>query len=283
MQGTRFGLRGSSATLDARIHAYRHDIADVELAGRVVSSHYARGLPRACGSRAALVWPAPRAEGDAVSELLPGEGFAVLEYTGPWAWGYCLADHRVGYVEAIELMDPVGATHVVCEAKVPVFADRHVEATRLACMPMGAQLTGHEEGACLMSDIGCVPLSHLRRIDEVESDPACVAMRLMGTKYLAGGRSHNGIDAGGLIQLALAQCGVPAPRDLDMQAEIGAPVAKGAPLRRGDLVIAGDEGGVMIDDLMLIHASRGAGKVTVEPAAMVEGRHGGGTRRRVGV
>jgi hypothetical protein len=180
-------------------------------------------------------------------------------------------------------MDPVGATHVVCEAKVPVFADRHVEATRLACMPMGAQLTGHEEGACLMSDIGCIPLSHLRRIDEVESDPACVAMRLMGTRYLPGGRSHNGVDAGGLIQLALSQCGVPAPRDLDMQAETGVPVARGAPLRRGDLVIAGDEGGLMIDDLMLIHASRAAGKVTVEPAAVVEGRHGGGTRRRVGL
>jgi hypothetical protein len=248
----------------------------------VVSSHYARGLARACGSRAALVWPQARSEGDAVSELLPGEGFAVLEYTGPWAWGYCTADHRVGYVEAIELVEPVAATHVVCEAKVPVFADSHVEATRLACMPMGARLIGHEEGACLMSEIGCVPLSHLRRVGELESDPAQVAMRLINTKFLPGGRSHNGIDAGGLIQLALAQCGVAAPRDLDLQAAIGEPISRG-PLRRGDVVIAGEEGGVMIDDLMLIHASRSAGKVTVEPAAVVEGRHGGGARRRIGL
>jgi hypothetical protein len=283
MQGTRFGLRGPSPSLDARVHAFRHDIADVELAGQVVSSHYARGLPRACGSRAALVWPAARSEGDAVSELLPGEGFAVLEYTGPWAWGYCTADHRVGYVEAIELVEPVAATHVVCEAKVPVFADSQIEATRLACMPMGARLIGHEEGACLMSEIGCVPLSHLRRVGELESDPAQVAMRLIGTKYLTGGRSHNGIDPGGLIQLALAQCGVAAPRDLDLQAKLGEPVAPGAPLRRGDVVIAGDEGGVMIDDLMLIHACRAAGKVNVEPAAVVEGRHGGGVRRRIGL
>jgi hypothetical protein len=283
MLGARFGLRGPSLALDPRVHAFRHDIADVALAGQIVSSHYARALPRACGSRATLVWAAPKAEGQAVSELLPGEGFCVLEYTGSWAWGYCAADRRVGYVEAIELMDPVGATHVVCEAKVPVFADSHIEATRLACMPMGAQLTGHEEGACLMSDIGCVPLSHLRRINESENDPAQVAMRLIGSKYLPGGRSHNGIDAGGLIQLALAQCGVPAPRDLDMQAQVGTPVPAGAPLRRGDIVIAGEEGGVMIDDLMLIHASAAAGKVTVEPASVVAARHGGGLRRRVQV
>jgi hypothetical protein len=284
LAGARFSLRGSSPTLDPRVNAFRRDIADVALAGAVISSHYARALPRACGSRATFVWPRPAAEGDAASELLPGEGFCVLEYTGPWAWGYCTADRRVGYVEAIELMDPKGTTHVVCEAKVPVFADSQIEATRLACMPMGARLLGREEGACLMSDIGCVPLSHLRRVEESESDPAQVAMRLIGTKYLPGGRSHNGIDAAGLIQLALAQCGIPAPRDLDMQTAVGTGLAERAPLRRGDLVIAGEEGGVMMDDLMLVHASRTAGKVTVEPVAVVEARNGGGgVRRRVEV
>ena len=249
----------------------------------MISSHYARGLERACGSRATFVWPQPAAEGDAVSELLPGEGFAVLEYTGHWAWGYCLADHRVGYVETIELVDPVAATHVVCEAKVPVFADGGLESTRLACMPMGSRLIGHEEGACLMSEIGCVPMSHVRRQGEFENDPAAVAMRLMGTKYLPGGRSHNGVDTSGLIQLALAQCGVKAPRDLDLQMEVGDALPQRAHLKRGDVVIAGDEGGIMIDDLMLIHASRSAGKVTVEPVAVVEARNGGGIRRRVEV
>jgi hypothetical protein len=283
LHSARFGLRGRSPSLDPRVHAFRHDIADVALAGDVISSHYAKALPRACGSRATFVWPQPAAEGDPASELLPGESFCVLEYTGPWAWGYCAADHRVGYVEAIELMDPMGATHVVCEAKVPVFADSHIEATRLACMPMGARLLGHEEGACLMSDIGCVPLSHLRRVDETENDPAQVAMRLIGTKYLLGGRSHNGIDAAGLIQLALAQCGVSAPRDIDMQTEIGTALPARAHLRRGDIVIAGTEGGVMMDDLMLIHASAAAGKVTVEPVSVVEARHDRSVRQRVEV
>jgi hypothetical protein len=278
-----FGLGGPSPRLDPRIHAYRRDIADVALAGQVISSHYARALKRACGSRPSKLWEGPAAEGDAVSELLPGEGFCVLEYTGPWAWGYCAADHRVGYVEAIELVEPVAPTHAVCETRVPVFADRSLEAAQLACMPMGALLTGHEEGACLMSEIGCVPLSHVRRLEDVECDPAGVAMRLLGVPYLPGGRTYLGVDASGLIQLALGPCGARAPRDLDMQQKLGEPVAAGAPLRRGDIVIAGEEGGIMIDDLMLIHACRQSGKVTVEPVAVVEARNGGGMRRRVGI
>lgn len=278
-----FSLRGHSLPLDSRVHAHRRDIADVALAGQVIASHYAAPLERACGSRATLVWPEAAAEGDPVSELLPGEGFAVLEYTGPWAWGYCTADHRVGYVEAIELVAPFPATHVVCELKVPVFADGSIGAAQLATMPMGSRLAGHESGACFLSEIGCVPMSHVRRLADLECDPAGIAMRLMHVPWRAGGRSHAGIDAAGLIQLAIAPCGFPVPRDLDMQRDLGAPVS--GKLRRGDIVIAGDgdamEGGVMIDDLMLIHASKAAGKVTVEPAAVLEARHGGGVRRRV--
>jgi hypothetical protein len=271
-------LQGPSARLDPRVHAFRRDIADLGLAGQVISPHYAKPLVRACGSRATFVWPVPEAESDAVSELLPGEGFAVLEYTGPWAWGYCTADHRVGYVEAIALIAPVAPTHVICEAKAPVCADATIGATTLAMMPMGARLTGHEEGACLMSEIGCVPLSHVRRIDEMECDPAAIALKLIHAPWRTGGRTHAGVDAAGLIQLALVHCGTQVPRDLDMQRELGAPIT--GKLRRGDIVIAGDEGGVMIDDLMLIHASRAAGKVTVEPAAKVEARGGESVRRR---
>ena len=76
------------------------------------------------------------------------------------------------------------------------------------------------------------------------------------------------MDAGGLIQLALGLCGLPAPRFVDLLGEMGEPAA--APARRGDLVIAGEVAGLMIDDLMMIHASRAAGKVTVEPLSLFD-------------
>jgi hypothetical protein len=253
----------------------------VRLAGQVIASHYAKVLVRSCGARPAMVWPRPAADGEAISELLPGEEFGVLEFTGAWAWGYCTADHRVGYVEAIELVDPIAATHIVCEASAPAFADGGIGSPKLASYPLGSRLHGLEQGACLTSEMGCVPLSHLRRLDEVECDPAGIAKRLIGAPYRPGGRSHLGVDAAGLIQLSLLPCGIAAPRDLDMQQALGAEVPKGAPLKRGDIVIAGDEGGVMMDDLMLIHACSASGKVTVEPAARVEERNSFSIRRRL--
>ncbi len=205
-----------------------------------------------------------------LSELLPGEAFAVLEYAGGWAWGQCAGDRVVGYVEAIALADPVQPTHVVCEKWAPVAPDPRVTAPVLAGLPMGARLSGYPDGACLATEYGCVPMSHLRSIDDPEDDPVTVAERLIGVPWRDGGRGPEGIDAAGLVQLALGLTGIAAPRFVDLQRALGKPVPNGAPLRRGDLVISGEAAGLMIDDLMLIHASREAGKVTAAPAALFD-------------
>lgn len=263
-----FRLTGPSLTLDPRIHAYRDDIADIGLAGQVLAPHYARPLVRGCGSRAATVHAAPNEESPAITELLPGEEFAVLEYAGGWAWGYGRADHVTGYVEAIALADPIVATHIVCEKCAPVAPDSRVTSTIIAHLPMGARLHGHEQGGCLATEYGCVSLSHLRPIEDYEPDPVRSAERLMGAPYRSGGRTLEGIDGPGLIQLALSLAGLPAPHFTDQQRRLGNAVPDLAPSRRGDLVF-GEEGGggLMIDDLLMIHAGRAAGKVTVAPAS----------------
>jgi hypothetical protein len=265
-------LTGPSLPLDPRIHAFRHDIADIALAGRIIAPHYARALVRSCGAHAAYLRKAGNAESAIVTELLPGEEFAVLEYAGGWAWGYGLADHVVGYVEAIALTAPNPPTHLVCERCAPVTADDKITSAVLASLPMGARLHGEEHGACLATEYGCVSLSHLRPVAEHDEDPVVVAERLIGTPYLHGGRSYNGIDGSGLVQLALSLCGLDAPRLTDQQRRLGRRLLDGAPLTRGDLVLFDGEAGLMIDDLLMIHACPKAGKVTVDPVSIFDDR-----------
>ena len=156
-------------TLDPRINAFRHDLADIALAGRIIAPHYARPTVRACGALATFVRQGPNSEQKAVSELLPGEEFAVLEYAGGWAWGFCVADHIVGYVEAIELTMPSSAT-TWCEKCAPV--RRTTGSLRRPRQPAdGFRLTASEQGACLSTEYGCVSLSHLRRIEDHDDDP----------------------------------------------------------------------------------------------------------------
>jgi cell wall-associated NlpC family hydrolase len=269
--------------LDPRLNAWRSDIADVALAGRLFAPHYAAPLLRACGMIATPVLSDAADGSQPVSELLPGEGFAVLDLTAGWAWGYCLLDHRVGYVEAIELAEPLEPTHVVVEAQAPIQSGPDPLAATLSVLPMGSRLHGQVRGASLEFEGGFVPLSYLRAAGEHEEDPVAVAQRLLGAPYRPGGRTCHGIDCSGLVQLALQLCGIDAPRDTKEQRALGEPLGEDARLKRGDLLFCEDHVGMMVDDRMAIQMSWEAQKVAIEPftCARPPGSGSGIERRRL--
>jgi cell wall-associated NlpC family hydrolase len=261
----RIALDGPSVPLDPRINAWRNDIADIAIAGRLFAPHYAAPLLRACGMLATPLRTDPADGAEQISELLPGEQFAVLDIAAGWAWGYCVADHRVGYVEAIELTEPLAPTHVVVEAMAPIQPEPDPLAPALSFLPMGSRLRGKRQGALLAIEGGFVPASYLRKCGEHDEDPAAVAQRLLNAPWQAGGRTCHGIDGCGLVQLALQLCGVPAPHDFDLLRQVGEALSDDAPLRRGDLVVCGNIPGLMIDDQLVIHVSERIGRVTIEP------------------
>jgi hypothetical protein len=94
-----FALTGPSNPPDPAFNAYRSDLADIALKGRVIASHYAEPLPRSLASAEPLR-DCPAVDGEVLAELSPGEPFEMLDNTLGWAWGYAGAERRVGYVRS---------------------------------------------------------------------------------------------------------------------------------------------------------------------------------------
>jgi len=92
-------LSGPSELPDPQIHAYRKDLADVALAGRVIASHYAEPLNRKVIAPAVLR-AAPADDAAALRDVDPGEMFALLDDSLGWAWGYAGTERLVGYVRS---------------------------------------------------------------------------------------------------------------------------------------------------------------------------------------
>jgi hypothetical protein len=90
-----YPLAGPSDLPDPRTHAYRKDLADVALAGRVIASHFAEPLVRRLSAAAPLL-EAPEAGAEVLAELPAGAELAMLDNSRGWAWGY--AQGLVGYV-----------------------------------------------------------------------------------------------------------------------------------------------------------------------------------------
>jgi hypothetical protein len=94
-----YPLAGVSDPPDPDFHAFRQDLADAALAGRVIASHYAEPVLR----RLTVAAPFRREADDQaelIAELVAGEEYWMLDDTRGWAWGYAGPDGRVGYVRA---------------------------------------------------------------------------------------------------------------------------------------------------------------------------------------
>jgi len=204
--------------------------------------------------------------------LLPGEGFAVLERSGDWAWGYSMHDGYVGYVPAQALVNIAEASHLVATSSALMFAEPTSRAPVVTVLPMGSRLTGSEDSGFLKTENGFLAMQQLRPIGETIADPVTAAERLIDMPYLWGGRGIGGIDCSGLVQVAFGLAGIALPRDSDQQ--IGAGSSADGALRRGDLLFWDDHVILMTGPDVAIHASGHWMRTATEPLAEIIARVG---------
>lgn len=247
-------------------------MADILLADRVFAPHYARAETCACTVPSVMLREAPSDQARAVSQLVRGEAFALLDVSGGWAWGRCGHDDYVGYLPAAALGACDTPTHRVTAPLALVFAEPDIKAAVIDRWPIGSLVAGEEDGAFVRAGDGFVHGRHVTLVESRGPDPVSISERLLGQPYLWGGRGGGGIDCSGLVQVALGLCGIASPRDSDLQRVLGHEIAPGEALRRGDLVFLPGHVGMMADGERLIHANAHWMAVTVEPLADVLAR-----------
>ena len=173
---------------------------------------------------------APSPEASLQTEALKGERITVYEINEEgWAWGQLESDGYVGYLPAGALHKP-GAppTHRVTALRTLIFPGPSIRLPPVESNAFGCLLaiTRTEGPLAVTASGGYVPARHLAPVAAIEMDFVAVAERFVGSPYLWGGKTSFGLDCSGLVQIALAACGISCPRDSDMQEKaVGEPVA----------------------------------------------------------
>ncbi|MFD1490110.1 C40 family peptidase [Ancylobacter vacuolatus] len=260
-------------SLDPRLTPARPDLAARHLEGIVTAERFVAGEPHRVIRAGVPMRGTPDPTAPLATEALFGETVTVYEIDiEGWAWGQLDADSYVGWLPA-EALAPAGAapTHKVVALRTPVFPGPSIKLPPTELLSFGSRLTltGTRERFAVTAESGFVFAGHLAPLDAFEEDFVGVAARFLGAVYLWGGRSSLGLDCSGLVQMALNACGVPCPRDTDMQEyAVGAPLAFSgdlSDLRRGDLLYWPGHVGIVEDSATLLHATAHFMSVVREP------------------
>lgn len=273
----RFVLSGPVADYDPRVTPIRGDLADIALAGKFFAPHYVAPQLHRVAAEPAMLRKTGSDDAEAVSQLLPGEGFALLDSAGDWGWGYGVHDGYCGYVRLDALTrDGAEPTHVVHVRRALVFAEPSIKTPMVAALPMGSRIAADGASECgkfLKVAQGWMSVRHALALDALTCDPVDRALQLIGAPYLWGGRGGDALDCSGLVQLVLMFEGHAAPRDSDQQmAALGRALGDDEPLVRGDLIFFPGHVGIMADGETLVHANAFWMQVVAEPLADVIAR-----------
>ncbi|MBZ9701181.1 MULTISPECIES: NlpC/P60 family protein [unclassified Mesorhizobium] len=251
---------------DARLHAFRPDLADARLKGEVAADRFVAGRPARISIPVADIRKAPRPDAGVNTQALFGDDVLVFENREGWAWIQAERDGYVGYVADAMLGGRDHAlTHIVSVPRTFLYPGPDLRLPIAGQLSMGSTVTVTGSAETRGTHYAVLPsgeaiiAGHLRPLSNVAADYVSVAEMFLGTPYLWGGVSGFGIDCSGLVQLAMRMAGADVLRDSDMQAQsIGEPLDPGpdySGLRRGDLVFWKGHVAIMTDAETMIHAN----------------------------
>ena len=249
-------------SFDRRLTPARPDLAAAHLRGKVEAARFAEGVPREVVEAQAPVRREPASDAPLDTEALKGERVTVYETTEEgWAWGQLDSDGYVGWLPANALASPdprrrTGSRRCARSS----FPGRRSSCRRARRCRLAASLAiaRIEDRLAVTAQRLYVPANHLVPIAHGEPDFVAVAERFVGVPYLWGGKTSLGLDCSGLVQVALAACGISCPRDSDMQEQaLGAVIepARSSDLKRGDLLFWKGHVAIARDAATLVHAN----------------------------
>ena len=217
---------------------------------------------------------------ETVSQGLYGERVEVIADEGEFYQVRQAHDGYQGYLTKRALLDTTSATtHRVIARSTLLFSAANIKSPIVSRIPLGAELvvTDTVDEKFSRTDSGhFVCSTHLRGIGAcLDNDLVELALHYFnGAPYVWGGRSPDGADCSGLLQICAALKGIVLPRDSGPQERSIEKKISWQDRSRNDIVFWPGHVGVLESPDQLVHANAHTLSTTREPLQQVSRRAG---------
>ena len=156
------------------------------------------------------------------TQCLFGEKVSINLYKKNWSLCETVNDFYTGWIETKFLSNTQNSSHKIINSMSHIYRKPNIKSGVVTKLFFESRLLTSEYNS-IWSEINLnnknyyIYKKHIAPINKYCKDWLEVSSRFLGSPYLWGGKTFNGIDCSGLVQLSLSSCGISFPRNTKEQ------------------------------------------------------------------
>lgn len=195
------------------------------------------------------------------TQLIHGEKLEILSSQNNWSYICSKEDNYKGWIKTNQIGEKTNKTHKIKKLSTYVF-EKPDHKSKVICklflnsMIRVDSFIGNWVKIIFQEKVGFLHRNSIIKINKNNKDWINICLKFRNTPYLWGGKTFEGIDCSGLIQLSLQYCGIKFPRNTNEQSEFVSNFVNSTKnISKGTLIFWDGHVGVMINDTELIHSN----------------------------
>ena len=213
------------------------------------------------------IYTKPNIRSEISSQILYGEKFKILDIKKDWVKIKTYFDKYVGYIKKQKFKEKFRPQFKIYKLKSKIFIKRKnkfLPTKNYLYFASGISVLKKYRNYIEFEKNKWIKKNHTKKIDHHEKNYFRIIKLFLNTKYLWGGKTSNGIDCSGLIQIYFYYNRIYFPRDTKDQIKY-CKKKVGKKLIKGDIVFWKGHVGICLDQSNFIHAYGPKKKVIIMP------------------
>ncbi len=213
------------------------------------------------------IYSKPSSDSEISSQILYGEKFKILSRKKKWIRIKTNFDNYVGFIKKSEFKKNFKPTHKIYKLKSKIFKKIHkkiLPTNNFLYFASGVSLKKKNKNFIEFEKNKWIKLRDTKKINHYENNFIKILKLFLGSKYLWGGKTSEGIDCSALIQIYFYYNRIFFPRDTKDQSKFCKKKMNNS-FSKGDIIFWKGHVGMCLNKSKFIHAYGPKKKVLIMP------------------